>query len=93
MSTVTTPNIAAPTMQQRGPRTISSRKTAVIVGLLFLTATAAFILRRSDQLQSAEPARTSWPAHPPKPPGWPPVHSCCSGSSGSWASPFSCFRC
>jgi hypothetical protein len=30
-------------MQQRGPRTTSTRKTAVLVGLLFLTATAAFI--------------------------------------------------
>ena len=43
MSTATTPNIDAPTMQQRGPRTTSTRKTAVLVGLLFLTATAAFI--------------------------------------------------
>ena len=43
MSTVTTSSINAPTMQQRGPRTISTRKTAVFVGLLFLTATAAFI--------------------------------------------------
>jgi hypothetical protein len=30
-------------MQRRGPRATSSRKTAVFVGLLFLTATAAFI--------------------------------------------------
>src|SRR5215213_10466034 len=44
MSTVTTQNIAAPTTQQPGPRTVSSRKTAVLIGLLFLTATAAFIL-------------------------------------------------
>ena len=43
MSTVSTPIIDAPTMQQREPRTTSSRKTAVLVGLLFLTATAAFI--------------------------------------------------
>ena len=43
MSTVTTPIIGAPTIRQRGPRTTSSRKTAVLVGLLFLTATAAFI--------------------------------------------------
>ena len=43
MSTVTTPNIDAPTLQQRGTRTTSARKTAVFVGLLFLTATAAFI--------------------------------------------------
>jgi Domain of unknown function (DUF4386) len=43
MSTVNTPIIDALTMQQRGPRTTSSRKTAVLVGLLFLTATAAFI--------------------------------------------------
>ena len=44
MSTVTAQNIAAPTMQQSRPRTASSRKTAVLIGLLFLTATAAFIL-------------------------------------------------
>ena len=43
MSTVTTPNIDARTMQQRGTRSTSTRKTAVFVGLLFLTATAAFI--------------------------------------------------
>ena len=43
MSTATTPSIDAPTMQQRGTRSTSSRKTAVFVGLLFLTATAAFI--------------------------------------------------
>ena len=43
MSTVTTPNIDAPTLQQRGTRSTSTRKTAVFVGLLFLTATAAFI--------------------------------------------------
>jgi len=43
MSTITTPSIDATTMQQRGPRTASTRKTAVFVGLLFLTATAAFI--------------------------------------------------
>jgi hypothetical protein len=44
MSTVTTENIAVPTMQLGGPRTVSSRRTAVLIGLLFLTATAAFIL-------------------------------------------------
>ncbi len=43
MSTVSMPIIDARTMQGREPRTISSRKTAVLVGLLFLTATAAFI--------------------------------------------------
>ena len=42
MSTLSTPIIDAPTLQQRerGP---STRRTAVFVGLLFLTATAAFI--------------------------------------------------
>jgi hypothetical protein len=44
MSTMTTSSIDVPTMQQRGPRTTSNRKTAVFVGLLFLTATAAFIV-------------------------------------------------
>ena len=43
MSTLSLP-IDAAMMQQRDRRTISSRKTAVLVGLLFLTATAAFIL-------------------------------------------------
>ena len=43
MSTVTTPSIDASTMQQRGTRSPSTRRTAVFVGLLFLTATAAFI--------------------------------------------------
>jgi hypothetical protein len=43
MSTATTPSIDAPTMQNRGTRSPSTRKTAVFVGLLFLTATAAFI--------------------------------------------------
>lgn len=43
MSTVSTPTIAASAMRQRETRTTSSRKTAVLVGLLFLTATAAFI--------------------------------------------------
>jgi hypothetical protein len=44
MSTMTTSSIDVPTMQQRGPRTTSNRKTAVFVGLLFLTETAAFIV-------------------------------------------------
>jgi hypothetical protein len=35
--------VNAPTMQQSGPTTASTRKTAVLVGLLFLTATVAFI--------------------------------------------------
>src|SRR5437764_335209 len=43
MSTVTTPNIDAGSLQQNGPRSTSTRKTAVFVGVLFLTATAAFI--------------------------------------------------
>lgn len=43
MSTVRTPSIGASTMQHSEARTASSRKTAVFVGLLFLTATAAFI--------------------------------------------------
>jgi hypothetical protein len=49
MSTLTTSSIA-PTMQPRGARTTSTRKTAVFVGLLFLTATAAFIF--ADALNS-----------------------------------------
>jgi hypothetical protein len=43
MSTEITPSIDAPTMQQNRTRSTSTRKTAVFVGLLFLTATAAFI--------------------------------------------------
>jgi Domain of unknown function (DUF4386) len=43
MSTTITPTLDASTMQQRGTRYPSTRKTAVFVGLLFLTATAAFI--------------------------------------------------
>jgi hypothetical protein len=43
MFTVTAP-IDAPTVQQGGPQIASARKTAVFVGLLFLTATAAFIV-------------------------------------------------
>ena len=43
MTTATTPNIAAPAPHQRATRSTSTRKTAVFVGLLFLTATAAFI--------------------------------------------------
>jgi hypothetical protein len=43
MSTVTIPIIDAQTMQHSEPRTTSSRRTAVLVGLLFLTATAAFV--------------------------------------------------
>ena len=35
--------VDASTIRQQGPRAASSRKTAVLVGLLFLTATAAFI--------------------------------------------------
>jgi hypothetical protein len=50
MSTANTPNIDAPTLQQREPRSTSTRKTAVFVGLLFLTATAAFIF--ADALNS-----------------------------------------
>src|SRR5918912_1208163 len=42
MSTVSM-SIDALTIQQRTPRSTASRKTAVFVGLLFLTATAAFI--------------------------------------------------
>src|SRR5919202_187734 len=42
MSTVSM-SIDAPTIQQRKPRSTASRRTAVFVGLLFLTATAAFI--------------------------------------------------
>lgn len=43
MSTLRTPIVNASTLQQEGARTTSSRPTAVFVGLLFLTATAAFI--------------------------------------------------
>jgi hypothetical protein len=43
MSTVTTPSIDASTMPQRRTRSASTRRTAVFVGMLFLTATAAFI--------------------------------------------------
>ena len=43
MSTLTTPNTGSSTRQGTDTRTLSSRKTAVFVGLLFLTATAAFI--------------------------------------------------
>jgi hypothetical protein len=43
MSAVTTPTIDAATMPQGGTRSLSTRRTAVFVGLLFLTATAAFI--------------------------------------------------
>jgi hypothetical protein len=50
MSTLSTPNVNAPTMQRSGPTTESTRKTAVVVGLLFLTATAAFIV--ADTLNS-----------------------------------------
>ncbi len=37
------PNLSATILQQSGPTTASTRKTAVLVGLLFLTATVAFI--------------------------------------------------
>ena len=43
MSTVTAPSLNAPTRQRNKPRTTSYRGTAVLVGLLFLIATAAFI--------------------------------------------------
>lgn len=43
MSTVRMSSIGASTMQHSESRTASSRKTGVFVGLLFLTATAAFI--------------------------------------------------
>jgi hypothetical protein len=38
------PTFTDPIMQQSGPTTASTRKTAVLVGLLFLTATVAFIM-------------------------------------------------
>jgi len=44
MSILGTPTVDASTVQQRGAGAASSRRTAVFVGLLFLTATAAFIL-------------------------------------------------
>jgi hypothetical protein len=34
--------VTAPTVQQREPTTASTRKTAVLIGLLFLTATVTF---------------------------------------------------
>lgn len=43
MSTLTAPRTGASTRQGGETPTLSSRKTAVFVGLLFLTATAAFI--------------------------------------------------
>jgi hypothetical protein len=43
MSTVTTPSLDGSTMRRRGTGFPSTRKTAVFIGLLFLTATAAFI--------------------------------------------------
>ena len=36
--------VTAPTMQQSGPTTTSTRKTAVLVRLLFLTATVTFLI-------------------------------------------------
>jgi hypothetical protein len=47
---MSTSNVNAPTVQQGGPTTASTRRTAVLVGLLFLTATAAFIV--ADTLNS-----------------------------------------
>ena len=34
--------VTAPTVQQSEPTTASTRKTAVLIGLLFLTATVTF---------------------------------------------------
>ena len=47
---MSTSNVNAPPVQQGGPTTASTRRTAVLVGLLFLTATAAFIV--ADTLNS-----------------------------------------
>ena len=56
------PTVTASTRQQSGPTTTSTRKTAVLVGLLFLVATVAFliadtliigVLDRPDYLTSA----------------------------------------
>ncbi|MGM1058968.1 DUF4386 domain-containing protein [Saccharothrix sp. Mg75] len=44
------PTTTAPTTQRAGPTTASTRKTAALVGLLFLTATVAFIF--ADTLNS-----------------------------------------
>lgn len=44
MSTLSTSHVAAPGAGARAARNPSSRRTAVFVGLLFLTATAAFIV-------------------------------------------------
>ena len=46
MSTVTAPSLNAPTMQRNESRTTSYRGTAILVGLLFLIATAAFRMFR-----------------------------------------------
>ena len=43
MSTLGTPIVVASTLRQEGAAITSNRRTAVFVGLLFLTATAAFI--------------------------------------------------
>lgn len=37
-------NVTAPTVQQSGSSTTSTRRTAVLVGLLFLTATVTFLI-------------------------------------------------
>lgn len=47
MSTVRMPSTGASTLRQGTVRTLSTRKTAVFVGLLFLQATAAFIVAES----------------------------------------------
>jgi hypothetical protein len=47
---VLVPPVADPTVQRSGPTTASTRNTAVLVGLLFLTATVAFIF--ADMLNS-----------------------------------------
>lgn len=60
--------VTAPTMQQSGPTTTSTRKTAVLVGLLFLTATVTFfiadaliigVLDRPDYLTGASADATA----------------------------------
>ena len=62
------------------PTTASTRKTAIAVGLLFLNATAAFIV--ADTLTSGILNRPDFLAGAwPSPPPWPPERSCCMGSS------------
>ena len=59
MSTTTKPNTDAAGVYWTGPQTTSTRKTAVFVGLLFLTATAAFIFAEALDVRGAASAEFS----------------------------------